>query len=166
MLQALTNTLLLQDPMRAANFLRILLVTVSLSGYSAWVVGQRFPQEKVSGETEVAGIRVLPLETVEPLWHDPSTVFLDVRSAMDFDFGHIAGAISVPEEEFDKRFAELKPRLEQAKTIIVYCDNRKCAKSLRMTIRLHQEGLTQTAVYPAGWNEWYLHDLPIARSEK
>jgi rhodanese-related sulfurtransferase len=152
--------------MRPANFLRILMITAALSGYSAWVIAQRPSREKSSAEVEVAGIRVLPLETVESLWHDSSTVFLDVRSAMDFDFGHIAGAISVPEEEFDKRFAELKPRLEQAKTIIVYCDNRKCAKSLRTTIRLHQEGLTQTAIYPAGWNEWYLHDLPIARSEK
>jgi rhodanese-related sulfurtransferase len=120
----------------------------------------------LSGEVEVAGIRLLPLEKVQDLWHDPSTVFVDVRSRIDFDFGHIAGAISVPEDEFDKRFAELKPGLAQAKTIVAYCDHRKCAKSLRTTIRLHQEGLTQTAVYPAGWNEWYLHELPIARAER
>jgi rhodanese-related sulfurtransferase len=147
--------------MRLVNFLRILLVTGALSGYSAWVAGQRQPGAKPQATADVAGIPLWRRAEVESLWYDPATLFVDVRSTIDYDFGHIAGAISLPDEEFEQRLSALTPRLEQAKTIIVYCKNRDCGKSLWAAIRLHQAGLTRTGIYPEGWNEWYLHELPI-----
>jgi rhodanese-related sulfurtransferase len=158
--QALPCSLVTQS-MRLVNFLRILLITAALSGYSAWMRDARPSRAKPLAHAEIAGIALLDRAAAESLWHDSTTLFVDVRSPIDYDFGHIAGAVSLPEEEFDKRFPDLKPRLEQARTIVVYCSNRACAKSLRVTIQLHQAGLTQTAIYPAGWNEWYLHELPI-----
>ena|SRR5438128_1092052 len=148
--------------MRLLNFLRILLVTGALSAYSAWVLDARPSDAKPQAAGDVAGIPLLRLDAVESLWHDSSALFVDVRSWTDYDFGHIPGAISLPEEEFAQRFPDLKPRLERARTIVVYCKNRDCGKSMWAAIRLHQAGLTQTAIYPAGWNEWYLHELPIA----
>src|SRR6516162_7036942 len=101
--------------MRLVNFLRILLVTGALSGYSAWVAGQRQPGAKPQATADVAGIPLWRRAEVESLWYDPATLFVDVRSTIDYDFGHIAGAISLPDEEFEQRLSALTPRLEQAK---------------------------------------------------
>src|SRR5262245_55054240 len=150
--------------MRLANFLRILLITAALSGYSAWVLEARPQTTKPQAYADAAGIPLLRLDAANALWQDSSTLFVDVRSGIDYQFGHIAGSISLPEEEFEKRLPNLKPRLERAQTIVVYCKNSDCGKSLWAAIRLHQAGLTQTAIYSAGWNEWYLHELPIEGS--
>lgn len=148
--------------MRLVNFVRILLVAAALTGYSAWVLAQRTQHGEPQGEGDVAGIKLLRLEEARSLWHESSTVFLDVRSAPDFDFGHIAGAISLPYEDTEKRLPELQSRLERAGSIIVYCGSRDCGKSLWTAIRLRNEGLAQTVIYPDGWNEWLTHDLPTA----
>jgi rhodanese-related sulfurtransferase len=149
--------------MRSINFLRILLVTLALTGYSAWVQKQRLsPGIKPLATDDVAGIPLLRRDDARALWEESSTLFVDVRSSIDYEFGHIQGAISIPDEEFEKRFPDQRQRLERAKTIIVYCQNRDCGKSLWSAIRLRNAGLTQAVIYPEGWNDWVLHDLPTA----
>ena len=93
-----------------------------------------------------------------------STRFVDVRPAHDYGYGHIAGALELPENEFDQRFPSLRPQLEKARTIVVYCDSPRCARSLRVAIRLRELGLAQTQIFPAGWNDWFNRELPIKRS--
>jgi rhodanese-related sulfurtransferase len=148
--------------MRFINFVRILLFTLAVSGYSAWVLNERVPKAKPEA-TEFLEATDIPLwrcADVETFWHDPSTLFVDVRTSIDYKFGHIRGAISLPYEEFAERFPSLKPRLERAQTIIVYCQNKDCGKSWWTAIRLRKAGLTQIGIYPDGWNEWFLHELP------
>lgn len=147
--------------MRLANFLRLLALTLALSGYSAWVLAQRDPA-KPQPYGEADGIPLLRLADAEVLWRDDSTVFVDVRSPIDYEFGHVAGAISLPEEAFEEQFPALRYRLERAGAIVVYCKNTDCGKSLWAAIRLRNAGLSQTCIYPAGWNEWYLEGRPTA----
>jgi rhodanese-related sulfurtransferase len=148
--------------MRPVNFLRILAVTLALSGYSFWVIQHRPVAAQLQAYGEVAAIPLIRRDAAEALYRDSSTLFIDVRSSIDYDFGHIRGAINIPEEEFEKRFPELKPKLQQARAIVVYCQNRDCGKSLWTAIRLRNEGLTQAIIYPEGWNDWVLHELPTA----
>ena len=151
--------------MKLANFARILSVCLALSAYSSWSLAVRQREHKGSDPSDpepVAGIALLRLSAAETLWHDRSTLFVDVRSAADYDFGHITGAVSLPEEEFEQRFPELKPRLEQAEAIVVYCKSVDCGKSLWCALRLREAGLRQTKIYPYGWNEWYNNGLPTA----
>jgi rhodanese-related sulfurtransferase len=155
--------------MKPGNFLRILLLTLALSGYSAWSLAvrqSRHPGDSIVPESYVADIPLLRLADVESLWHQPSTLFLDVRPLTDYEFGHIQGAIHLPEEEFEERFPELRPRLEQAKALIVYCKSVDCGKSLWTAMRLRQAGLSQTMIYPAGWNEWINNDKPVTRQRQ
>jgi rhodanese-related sulfurtransferase len=151
--------------MKPANLVRILSVCLALSAYSSWSLAVRHRERKESEPPDaasVAGIPLLRLSDAEALWRDRSTLFLDVRSATDYEFGHIAGAVSLPEEEFEQRFVALKPRLERAATIIVYCKSVDCGKSLWSALRLRDAGFLQTKIYPYGWNEWYNNGLPIA----
>ena len=152
--------------MKLGNFARILAVCLALSAYSSWSLAVREQQRNGSDRSyaeSVVGIPLLELNDAEALWRDPSTVFVDVRPAAHYDFGHIAGAISLPEEEFQLRFPELKPRLERARAIVVYCKSVDCGQSLWSALRLRDAGLRQTRIYPHGWNEWYNRGLPIVR---
>jgi len=153
--------------MKLTNFLLILAITGFLSSYGTWSQAERDREQaktSLTGESGSTGIPLLRRDSTEELWHDPATLFLDVRSSIDYDFGHIAGALSLPEEEFEKRLPDLKPRLERAKVIVVYCKSVDCGKSLWASIRLRNEGFKNVQIYPAGWNEWVNSELPTAGS--
>jgi rhodanese-related sulfurtransferase len=103
------------------------------------------------------------LADAQALWQQPSAIFLDVRSSIDYEFGHIQGAVNLPLEDFDKGYPDLKPRLERADAIVVYCKSEDCGKSYWSALRLRRDGLRQTKIYPYGWNEWNDNQLPITR---
>jgi rhodanese-related sulfurtransferase len=151
--------------MKLNNFLLIFAVTGVLSGYAAWLQAERHgATPTLNGESASRGIPLIRKDAAEELWNDPATLFLDVRSSIDYHFGHIAGALSLPEEEFEKGFPDLKPRLERAKVIVVYCKSVDCGKSLWAAIRLRNEGFHNVQIYPAGWNEWVTGELPTVGS--
>jgi rhodanese-related sulfurtransferase len=152
--------------MKLANFARILALALALSAYSAWLLTAR-ERPAPSPPTEpwaVADIPLLHTEEAEALWHQPATLFVDVRSPADYEVGHVAGAVNLPEEEFEARLPSLLLRMEQAGAVVVYCKSVDCGKSLWAALRLRQRGLTQTKIYPGGWNEWSNRGLPAARS--
>ena len=119
--------------MKVRNFLHILAVSAALAGYSAWVSSRGEKESSVSAQADNfpgTDIPLLNVAEAEALWRKSSTLFVDVRPYPDYEFGHIQGAINLPEEEFDTRFAALKPQLEQAEAIVVYCKNADCGKSI------------------------------------
>ncbi len=151
--------------MRARNFVGIFAVSLALAAYSSWVLSQRpGPPGAPAGSVPAAGIPLIRLPQAEAYWRDGSTLFLDARSAIDHAYGHIPGAVSLPEEEFEARLPELRPRLERARRLVVYCKSEDCGRSLWVALRLWDAGLKQTLIYPAGWNEWYLRGLPVHRT--
>ena len=150
--------------MSPAKLAHILLVALALAGYSSWV---RSAREQAPGKAPAAkstGIALLRGEQAEELWRERSTVFVDVRSAEDYAYGHIPGAVHLPEEEFEARFPSLEGRLRRAKEVVVYCKSVDCGSSLWAAIRLRNAGLKQTSIYPTGWHDWQRRGLPGARS--
>jgi rhodanese-related sulfurtransferase len=142
----------------------ILLLTLSLAGYAAWLRSERASATVAPQSVAATMIPLLRTADAHALWKQDTTLFVDVRSAGEFADGHIAGAISLPDEEFEERFPALKLRFERARAIVVYCKSEDCGKSLWTAIRLRHEGLTQTRIYPAGWYDWRRHDLPANSS--
>jgi rhodanese-related sulfurtransferase len=152
--------------MKLIRFLHILAVSLALAGYSAWVSEER---QRASLEVTPGPEKAIPLirgDEAEKLWHAGSTVFLDVRSSTDYAFGHIAGAVHMPEEEMEKQLPALRPRLDRATAIVTYCGSENCGKSLWAAIRLRNEGLNRTRIYPAGWKEWQQRGLPSTRTSE
>jgi len=145
--------------MRISRFLAILAVSSALAGYASWVMAER-ERERQALPASSGAIPLLRRDDAEALWRSGTAVFLDVRSQADYEQGHIAGALHFPEEEIEQRLPAVKPRLERASALVVYCGSENCGKSLWAAIRLRHEGLTQVRIYPAGWNEWHRHGLP------
>lgn len=142
---------------------QILLLALALGAYSAWLRSEQVERPAASGQSIPAtDIALLCVVEAKALWAQSSTLFVDSRSTADYSFGHIAGAISFPEEDFDNRFPELEPKLQHAKAIVVYCKSADCGSSFWLALRLRQKGLSQVRIYQGGWNDWYLQGLPTA----
>jgi rhodanese-related sulfurtransferase len=149
--------------------LQILVISGLLAGYSAW--SRHHLSEDALDLTDTDGrsdckIHLVSLAEAKALWRKDSTVFLDVRSRQDYDFGHIRGALSLPWEEFQQRFPGVKPRLREADAIVVYCKSVDCGKSLWAAIRLRAAGLGQVLIYPDGWYQWTDHGLSVTGSSR
>jgi rhodanese-related sulfurtransferase len=145
--------------MSAARLLHLLLVTLALAAYGAYLRSGREPRPIVEA-VQPGEIPLVRAAEAAALWKQDGTLFVDVRGAADYANGHIAGAVSLPEEEFEQRFPALRPRLEPARALVVYCKSEDCGKSLWTAIRLRNAGLRQTHIYPAGWYDWQRHGLP------
>ena len=97
-------------------------------------------------------------------FHEFGTVFLDVREAKYFQYGHIQGAVNFPPDQFNSPDAKLLEKLKEAQKVIVYCNGVGCGLSYRIAHQLHQKGIENIQVYPEGWPEWRLCRLPIEAS--
>ncbi|MEW6749392.1 MAG: metalloregulator ArsR/SmtB family transcription factor [Candidatus Latescibacterota bacterium] len=83
-------------------------------------------------------------------------VVLDVRPAEEYVAGHIAGALSVPLAELERRLAEL-PRDRQ---IVAYCRGPYCVLAAEAVRLLRQSGLEAVRL-KEGYPEWRDAGLPV-----
>jgi rhodanese-related sulfurtransferase len=78
-------------------------------------------------------------------------VLVDVRPVAEYEAGHIAGAMSIPLEELERRLAELPPDAE----IVAYCRGPFCAYAHEAVRQLHAAGRSARRL-EEGWPEWRL----------
>jgi rhodanese-related sulfurtransferase/predicted transcriptional regulator len=84
-------------------------------------------------------------------------VLVDVRSAEEFDAGHIEGARSIPLDELEEHLAELPPDQE----IVAYCRGPFCAYAHEAVRRLRDAG-REARRLEDGWPEWQLAESRAA----
>lgn len=82
---------------------------------------------------------------------------IDVRPALEYEAGHIAGALSVPLEALDARLKEL-PR---KRPIVAYCRGPYCVYALEAVERLRQRGYNARR-FVDGLPAWRLEGHPTA----
>jgi rhodanese-related sulfurtransferase len=93
--------------------------------------------------------------------HDDA-LMVDVRSAADFDKGHILNAVNVPEAELGDRLGELTKRA--GRPVIVYCGNGLA--SGRTASRLVGAGVKPVYNLKGGLAAWEGAALPVVRGRK
>jgi rhodanese-related sulfurtransferase len=99
------------------------------------------------------------LQDAEALWKNGTGFFFDARSPADYAAGHIAGAISLPVEEFDDHFSQIVPMLTPDAPIIAYCDGQDCDLSRRLMVRLRELGYHNVRHLVNGWTAWHTSGL-------
>ncbi len=87
-------------------------------------------------------------------------LLLDARGAMFYEFGHIPGALHLPEEEFEPAFARLEPQLRRSLDVIVYCSGFGCEASHIVARKLKERGIP-AAVLNEGLPAWQEAGLPV-----
>lgn len=102
---------------------------------------------------------VVTLEEAKALWNSGSAFFLDARAPADYRAGHIAGALSLPIDEFDNSYLQIQPMLTPDATIVAYCDGMDCDLSHRLVERLRELGYHNVRLLVNGWTTWHTAGL-------
>ena len=89
--------------------------------------------------------------------HEAGATLIDVREQVEWDAGHIAGALFIPQGVLLEQIAAAVP--DRDEEIVLYC--RTGARSGRMTAFLQQTGYTNVVNMAGGIVEWSADGLPV-----
>lgn len=100
----------------------------------------------------IAQGQAISLDEALRLNMDQAALFVDARTAMEYSFGHIPGAVSLPLEEFQAG-APLLRQLHQADLVVCYCGDTLCPKAEKLAELLRQEGI-HAVFFAEGLDGW------------
>jgi rhodanese-related sulfurtransferase len=91
---------------------------------------------------------------------DPQLLVLDVRSAAEFDEGHIPGAVNIPHDVIGNRISELGPAGER--DLVAYCrSGRRSATALEA---LKQAGFSRLFHLDGDYLRWSEEGRPLIKA--
>ena len=109
--------------------------------------------------TAILAQDTVTLPEAEELWKAGTAFFLDAREPADYGAGHIAGAVSLPVEEFDDHYPQVATMLTPDTAIVAYCDGKDCDLSHRLMDRLRELGYHNVRLLVNGWTTWHTAGL-------
>ncbi|HEX8335260.1 MAG TPA: rhodanese-like domain-containing protein [Pyrinomonadaceae bacterium] len=103
------------------------------------------------------GVRLVTVEELGRLLERGGAVALDVRGSVEFEMGHIKGAVAMPLGLVAARASELP----KDKLIVPYCACSAEQISARAVQELKKQGYENAAALVGGWDEWVKAGLPV-----
>ena len=91
---------------------------------------------------------------------DRGALFLDARPRDFWRMNRIHGALPLPEDDFDRAYAEVEPQLRRARAIVVYCSGYGCEASHVVARRLREKGF-DAGILDEGLPAWQDAGLPV-----
>ena len=91
-----------------------------------------------------------------------TAIFIDSRYKIEFDMGHIKGAINIPLNEFEQK-KDVWEKIPFEKNLILYCDGAQCNSSIELALKFLSIGFKNVKVFFGGWSEWQMNNLPIEK---
>ena len=110
--------------------------------------------EQAPARSLPAGIVGMNLEEAQAAFEGQSALFIDARTPEEYAEGHVPGALNLPTYEFEERFPGLADLVEEAPSVILYCDGMECSDSLQVAERLIEVGCESVHVFEPGWRAW------------
>jgi rhodanese-related sulfurtransferase len=83
-----------------------------------------------------------------------AVLWVDARSAKEFETEHIPGALLLNMEEWDRLFPQFLDRWDPEKKIVVYCGATSCDLSREVAERLRKSNIPSVYVLKGGWEAW------------
>jgi rhodanese-related sulfurtransferase len=87
-------------------------------------------------------------------------IFIDARDYVEYEIGHIRGAITLPYEEFDK-YKSVLESISKDTPLVTYCDGADCDLSILLGDKLFEMGYSQVYIFFGGWIDWQENNYPI-----
>lgn len=109
---------------------------------------------------EIASGRI-SRDRLRTLLDEGAVVLIDARTAREYEAGHIAGAISVPFENFADHYRKLDETVPFGSAIVCYCQSETCDDSENLARELKFMGYQKVLLYKGGWDEWSLAGYPV-----
>lgn len=132
---------------------RLLLVCLLLAGA---VEAAEAPLE-VAGATTVNALQARQL-------YEFGVLFIDVRPAREWSWGHVHGALHL---ELEGRFIELaETAWPRGMPIVLYCDSEVCPQSAEAARRAVRWGFQHVYYFRSGYFAWQLLDFPLGKGRE
>ncbi len=106
------------------------------------------------------------IETVrqaKKIYDSGNVLFIDGRSKILFEEGHIKGAVSFPVNQFDTMIDEFIRTYPVSTRIVTYCSGRECQDSHQLAQYLLDAGYTNVSVFIDGYPGWEGAGYPVER---
>jgi rhodanese-related sulfurtransferase len=137
--------------------------------YRLWSALRQVGERQLAEIDRLVATYLTERETLEALSRDElrqrlaegTVAVVDVRPAVEYRQGHIAGARSIPVDELAARLDELNP----AQEVVAYCRGPYCVFADEAVALLRDRGYAATR-YAEGYPEWAAAGLPIAPDER
>ena len=117
----------------------------------------RPPAPRTEPTPRADGVRLVTVEELGRLLERGGAVALDVRGSVEFEMGHIKGAVLMPLGLVAARASELP----KDKLIVPYCACSAEQISARAVQELKKQGYENAAALVGGWDEWVRAGLPV-----
>lgn len=138
-------------------FLQWPLVSAALRGeVPSLLAAQR--QERRAQQFE--GIPTPDLAETYRLWQEKEALFVDARPASDYEELHIAGAVNLPPDAWERLTSPPLPA-DKDRPLLVYCSQESCDDALKLARRLKEAGYTRVMAYLGGFREWDEAGYPV-----
>jgi len=161
--------------LRSAVFQAIAIVAVSAAGGFAF---NSFARNGINPFRAVAkvpvadegtkvgadGIRIIDLAEARRIVESGGTV-IDARRKIEYDGGHIPGAILFDYYDMGAYRDRVLPRLSNEGEIMVYCSETACDDSELLAKELYLLGFTKLLVFKGGFAEWSGSGLPVEKGD-
>jgi rhodanese-related sulfurtransferase len=122
----------------------------------------RLPARLPAGYYQVESkARAILLPTARGMFRSGKAIFLDARSADEFEAGRIQGAFSIPVEEWSFLYDALAPWIEGS-SVVVYSSETTVSRADDLARALASRGHAgQLFVYVGGVAEWQKSGMPV-----
>ena len=107
----------------------------------------------------------LSFEEAKAGFDDHSILFLDARAKVEYDQGHIPGALPLPQGEYDKYFPMWESKIKKAKKLVTYCHGAGCHLSNKVAQKLWEKGYKNVGSFFGGWPQWTQHNMPQEKGD-
>jgi|DewCreStandDraft_4_1066084.scaffolds.fasta_scaffold06457_10 rhodanese-related sulfurtransferase len=104
------------------------------------------------------------LEEAKVLFESGKALFIDARSASEYNDAHIPGAILITVAEAPTKIPQLKDVLKD-KVLVPYCHGAGCHLSDKVAYSLFDAGYKKVVIYFGGWPEWTQANMPVEKYE-
>lgn len=127
-------------------------IQVYANGYPHWV--------------KQGNVGAVSLEYIQKIvGTDSKVVLIDSRpKKRKYDKGHIPGAISIPDSQFDKLTSKLPE--DKSTPLVFYCGGLKCKLSYKSAKKALAAGYTNVRYFPTGFPSWKEAGGEIAKGDE
>jgi len=92
------------------------------------------------------GVALVQLSEMLEFLREDSRLFVDVRSAKEYERGHLPGSVSAT--------AGLTAVLGDTRPLVLYCSGPECEDNLLLALELRKLGRTDVALFIGGMDLW------------
>lgn len=104
------------------------------------------------------------LEEAKILFESGKALFIDARSAGEYNDSHIPGSVLITVGEAVNKIPQLADVLKD-KVLVPYCHGAGCHLSDKVAYSLFDAGYKKVVIYFGGWPEWTQANMPVEKYE-